>query len=195
MPELILASSSPYRQALLNRLGIPFRSVSPGVDELSMPQEAPAELAARLAAEKALAISSRFEDAIIIGSDQVASLRGATLGKPGNLERAQLQLQQCSGQRVAFYTALGVYHGGRMYHAVDLFEVEFRELEPEEIDNYLAREQPFDCAGSFKWEGLGISLFERLSGDDPTSLEGLPLISLCRILRELDLNPLKIQLE
>lgn len=195
MSLLVLASSSPYRRALLERLALPFECAAPQIDEKAMAQETPAELAARLAAEKTLAVASRYADRVIIGSDQVASLKGQTLGKPGDFETAREQLARCSGESVDFYTGMCVFHRGRLHHAMELYSVEFRELGESAIEAYLRLEEPYDCAGSFKWEGLGISLFKRMSGDDPTSLQGLPLISLCNILRDIGMDPLQGQVQ
>lgn len=190
--EIILASSSPYRRALLERLNLPFECISPDVDEAPLPNEAPAILAQRLALTKARVVASQHPDALVIGSDQVASVLGAVHGKPGNLEAAARQLRNSAGQRVSFYTGLaliGINAGLELQH-VEPFHVHFRPLSDADIHGYLSREQALDCAGSFKVEGLGITLFERLEGDDPTSLEGLPLISLTRLLREAGVNPI-----
>ncbi len=186
LPPLLLASGSPYRRALLERLELPFSWASPAVDETPLPGETPAELAGRLARAKALALSDRYADHLIIGSDQAAALDGRMLSKPGTFEAAQAQLRAASGRMVTFYTGLCLYdpRGDRASTAVEPFTVHFRQLQPDEIDRYLQREQPFDCAGSFKAEGLGITLFERLSGDDPNALTGLPLIRLVSLLRK-----------
>ena len=183
---LILASSSPYRQRLLSRLGQPFEARSPGVDETAQDGESPDALALRLAAAKAAAIASAQPDAVVIGSDQVASLGGRALGKPGAAARAIEQLQACSGRSVTFYTGLALRVPGETAPRVHLepFTVYFRKLRDAEIRDYVNREQPLDCAGSFKWEALGIALFDRMEGDDPTSLEGLPLIALTQMLGE-----------
>ena len=184
--ELILASTSPYRRALLERLQIPFSCVPPEVDETPINGERPDALAMRLSVAKAHAVARLHPGALVIGSDQVASLNAAALGKPGTLERARAQLAACSGKRVTFFTGLAVINADRglALQTMAPFDVHFRELAPTEIDRYLEREQPFDCAGSFKVEGLGITLFERLQGDDPTALEGLPLIALSAMLRD-----------
>ncbi|MDR0780082.1 MAG: Maf family nucleotide pyrophosphatase [Pseudomonadales bacterium] len=189
---LVLASSSPYRKTLLARLGLPFTCASPDVDETPLPHEQGLALSARLALSKARALAPRFPDALIIGCDQVC-VRGATLaGKPGSREAARAQLIASSGRWVEFHTALVLLDAQSNTHqsAHDLYRVKFRPLDPEEIDRYLDREQPYDCAGGFKAEGLGINLFERMEGGDFHSLIGLPLISLCRLLRERGLNPL-----
>ena len=181
---LILASTSVYRRRLLERLQLPFRSVAPGVDEAAMAGESAAALALRLAQEKALAVSRRFPQAIVIGSDQTASLDGALLGKPGTESRARAQLAKCSGRSVMFQTAVAAAQAGRILDRcrVDT-EVVFRNLTADEIASYVALDKPLDCAGSFRWEGPGIRLFEALRSDDPTAIEGLPLISVARLLR------------
>jgi septum formation protein len=180
--DLILASTSPYRKALLKRLQLPFRCESPRVDEQAAPGEAPAALAARLATAKARAVAARHPGALVIGSDQVAALGAQILGKPGDHPRACEQLRACSGRRVTFFTAVALLSTNFEEQHTERFEVQLRELRAAEIDDYLQRDQPYDCAGSFKWESLGIALFQRLQGDDPTALEGLPLIALCRLL-------------
>ncbi|MEQ9463639.1 MAG: Maf family nucleotide pyrophosphatase [Haliea sp.] len=182
--DLILASTSPYRRALLQRLQLPFRCLAPAADETPLPGEAPDALAARLARSKARSIASTHPSSLVIGSDQVASLDGILLGKPGNHDNARAQLLASAGNAVQFFTGLTLCCGDAGFEAtvVEPFTVQFRRLDGAAIDNYLAREQPFDCAGSFKCEGLGIALFERMAGDDPTSLEGLPLIALTSLL-------------
>lgn len=190
--DLILASTSTYRRSLLQRLQIPFRALPPQVEETALENEAPEQLVARLALAKARAVSAIHPDALVIGSDQVATLDGQAIGKPGNHERAATQLRACSGREVQFLTGLAVVcenNGFEELH-VESFMVYFRELSDSQIENYLRREQPYDCAGSFKCEGLGIALFSSLSGDDPTALEGLPLISLVNILNSAGINPL-----
>lgn len=194
--RLILGSSSVYRRELLGRLGIPFEVVSPDIDESAHPNEQPAALARRLAREKALAIAGQLSadgrDALIIGSDQVCVLDNEALGKPGTHEKAVTQLQRLSGQTVVFETALCLLDklSGRVHEELVSTEVEFRDLTLAEIQAYLGKEPAYDCAGSAKSEGLGIALLERLSGDDPTALIGLPLIALCRLLRHAGFNPL-----
>jgi MAF protein len=190
--ELVLASSSPYRKALLARLGLPFACASPDVDETPLPHEQGPALAARLALSKARALAPRFPDELIIGCDQVCARGGTLAGKPGSREAARAQLVASSGRWVEFHTALVLLDASTGDHQSthDLYRVKFRPLSRGEIDTYLDREQPYDCAGSFKAEGFGISLFERMEGDDFHSLIGLPLISLCRLLREAGLNPL-----
>lgn len=194
--RLILGSSSVYRKELLERLGMPFEVAKPDIDETPHCGEHPAALARRLAQEKAQAIANKLPEnernALIIGSDQVAVFDDHIFGKPGNHDMAIAQLQTLSGQVVVFETALCLFDAtsGRIYEELVSTEVEFRELTLEEIKNYLEREPAYDCAGSAKSEGLGIALLERLSGDDPTALVGLPLIALCRLLRQAGFNPL-----
>ncbi len=185
MPRLLLASTSPYRRELLARLRLPFEPVRPDADETPLPGEAPRATARRLAWAKARSVADRAGDAWVLGSDQVAELEGAPLGKPGDLARARAQLAAMSGREVLFHTALCLAHGdGRRLEAQDTTRVRFRPLGQAEIERYLAAEQPFDCAGSFKSEGLGIALFEAIESDDPTGLVGLPLIATARLLRE-----------
>lgn len=190
----LLASSSPYRRQLIERLGLPFRVASPNVDEAPAPNERPEQLAVRLALKKAEALCGHYPDHWIIGSDQVACLEdGTLLNKPETHERAVQQLKRSSGRRVSFLTGLALLDsctGERQTHC-EHFHAHFRELDADEIDNYLHIETPYDCAGSFKMEGLGIALFERLEGDDPNSLIGLPLIALTGMLRRWGLNPLR----
>jgi MAF protein len=171
---------------------VEFGSVSPGIDESRHAGESPGELVRRLAEEKALAIAPTHPRALIIGSDQVATLGNQILGKPGNHERAIEQLKTTSGKRVTFLTGLCLLNSetGRRQVCCETFHVEFRELTEEEIDRYLAKEQPYNCAGSFKSEGLGVCLFRRMQGDDPTSLIGLPLIQLVDMLRKEGLDVL-----
>jgi len=184
MARLLLASTSPYRRELLSRLRIPFDVARPEVDETPHPGESPLALAQRLAAAKAAMIVAREGDAWVIGSDQVAELDGEPLGKPGGRDQALAQLAAMSGRSVAFRTALCVMHRdlGR-FDAVDTTVVRFRSLGGDEIARYVDAEQPFDCAGSFKSEGLGIVLFEAIDTSDPTALVGLPLIATARLLR------------
>lgn len=184
-PPLILASGSRYRRELLQRLALPFTCESPDIDESARPGETPADLARRLAREKALAVAGRHTAALVIGSDQVADCAGTILGKPGTEAQAIAQLQAASGRTVTFWTGLALVDAlsGRMQEAVIRCDVDFRDLCDAEIRRYVAIEQPLDCAGSFKSEGLGIVLFRRLVSDDPTALVGLPLIALCDMLR------------
>lgn len=181
---LILASSSPYRRQLLERLGLAFTVIPPRIDETPLPEETPADLAARLARTKAHAIARTRRDALVIGSDQVTELNGEPLGKPGDYAGTIAQLERLSGHRVRFHTGLCLMADGGAREQLDvvLAEVEFRRLARSQIERYVHREQPYDCAGGFRAEGLGIALFERLLGDDPTALIGLPLIRLCRML-------------
>lgn len=184
--DLILASTSVYRQRLLERLQLPFTSMAPEVAETAKPGEDPRLLASRLALAKASAVATRIPGALVIGSDQVASIAGVIHGKPGNFEAARAQLAASSGSTVTFYTGVALVglDAGIQLEACVPFRVHFRELLDSEITDYLEREQPFDCAGSFKCEGLGIALFEAMEGDDPTALEGLPLIALSKMLSE-----------
>lgn len=183
--KLILGSTSAYRRELLGRLRIPFSVESPHVDETPLPGENPAELARRLALAKAHAVAQRFPDCVVIGSDQVADLEGHALGKPGNHERATSQLRQMRGKTVIFQTALAVVCLDSGFCQQDLapVKVTFRDLDDTEIENYLRQEQPYDCAGSAKSEGLGIALLDAIESDDPTALVGLPLIRTSRMLR------------
>ena len=184
--DIILASTSPYRRALLERLRLPFTSLAPGVDETARTGESPAELAQRLALEKARGIADHHPGALVIGSDQVATSGGHLLGKPGNRESARQQLLVNSGQSVQFFTAVALVSTGRQLEHlhVESTTVRFRQLSERQVAIYLQRERPYDCAGSFKIEGLGIALLESVEGHDPTALEGLPLIALTRLLLE-----------
>jgi septum formation protein len=182
---LILASTSRYRRELLSRLGLDFSSVAPGVDETAQAGETPLALAVRLAREKAQAVASKYPGAVVIGSDQAPELDGIALQKPGIPERATEQLLACSGREVNFHTAVCVIDArGAAHEFADRTVVTFRSLDGDEIARYLEKEQPFDCAGSFKSEGLGAALFEHIRSDDPTALIGLPLIALARTLRQ-----------
>ncbi len=183
--SLILGSTSPYRRELLSRLRIPFSVQSPEVDETPLDGERPMQLAQRLALAKAKAVAEKNPNAVVIGSDQVADLNGMSLGKPGNFERAMAQLRQMSGQTVVFQTALAVVCLDSGFEQADLasVRVQFRVLTDAEIEVYLQREQPYDCAGSAKSEGLGIALLESIANDDPTALIGLPLIRTGNLLR------------
>lgn len=180
---IILASSSPFRKELLDRLGLDYTAVSPDIDESALPGESPAALVARLAEQKACAVGSHNGD-LVIGSDQVATIDGDILGKPGNHESAVGQLTRLSGRHVTFHTGLCLLDCGKHEAQVDVipFTVLFRKLDSQQIENYLRAEQPYNCAGSFKSEGLGITLFEKMTGDDPTALIGLPLIRLTTML-------------
>ena len=182
---LILGSTSRYRRELLRRLQIDFDVAVPDVDETPLPGEAPRALAGRLALAKARAVAGTFPHAVVIGSDQVADLDGASLGKPGNHDRAVIQLRQMRGKTVIFQTAVAVVCLDSGFEQASLAEVrvKFRDLSDGEIENYLRAEQPYDCAGSAKSEGLGITLLESIDSDDPTALVGLPLIRTCKLLR------------
>ena len=182
---LVLGSTSRYRREMLLRLNLPFEVCAPDVDETPCPDETPVELARRLALAKARAVAAKFPQAVVIGSDQVADLNGEPLGKPGNHDRAVAQLRRMSGQTVMFQTALAVVCLETGFEALDLaaVRVKFRPLSDEAIEQYLRTEQPYDCAGSAKSEGLGIALLESIDNDDPTALVRLPLIRTCRLLR------------
>lgn len=190
-PPLVLASTSRYRRELLTRLVSAFSAVSPGVEESALPGETPAALAARLAADKARAVAGSHPQAVVIGSDQVAELDGMALGKPGQHAAARRQLADSSGREVVFHTAVHlVVPGSPDRRAIDRTTVRFRTLSSDEIEQYLIREQPYDCAGSFKCEALGIALFDAINSSDPTALIGLPLIATARLLREAGIDPL-----
>lgn len=183
--RLILASASPYRRDLLQRLRLPFDIARPEVDETPQPDEDSGALSHRLARTKAAAVAARDPEAWVIGSDQVAEIDGALLGKPGHHDAALAQLAAMSGRAVRFHTALALArHEGPVLEALDITTVRFRNLDDGEIRRYVGAEQPFDCAGSFKAEGLGIALFESIRSDDPTALVGLPLIATARLLRQ-----------
>lgn len=192
--NLILASTSSYRAELLQRLQIPFRSEAPNADETELPDENASDMVARLALTKAHAISADNPDVYVIGSDQIATLNGKKMGKPGNHETATAQLRCCSGREVLFLTGVALVREstGCVQVHVEPFAVTFRVLSNSTIENYLRTEKPYDCAGSFKCEGLGIALFSKLSGDDPTSLQGLPLISLVTMLNREEAGPLDL---
>jgi septum formation protein len=181
-----LGSTSRYRKELLSRLQIPFETAAPDVNETPHINESPKDLALRLALAKARAVALKNPEAIVIGSDQVADLEGAPLGKPGNHTNATLQLQRMRGKTVIFQTALSVVCIATGYQRTDLAEVKvkFRDLSDAEIESYLRAEEPYDCAGSAKSEGLGIVLLDAIENDDPTALIGLPLIRTCQMLRE-----------
>lgn len=183
--KLVLASTSAYRRELLQRFGLPFEVARPDIDESPLPGETPQATAERLAVEKARAVAGQFEDALIIGSDQVAHMGDTRFGKPGTVERAIAQLQAMSGRTVIFHTALAVLNTRSGHVQLDAVptQVRFRTLGDDEIVRYVNKERPLDCAGSAKSEGLGITLLDALSGDDPNALVGLPLIALARMLR------------
>ncbi|MGD9953150.1 MAG: Maf family nucleotide pyrophosphatase [Burkholderiales bacterium] len=196
MPEprrLVLASTSRYRKALLERLGLPFECANPEVDETVTSRESPADTARRLAEAKARAVAARFPDAIIIGADQVASCDGARLDKPGDFGNAMRQLLAVSGRRARFDTALALLdaRNGALQSRVVAVGVRFRELSRARIEDYLRREQPYDCAGSAKAEGLGIALIAAIDSSDPTALIGLPLIALCEMLEHAGMPALR----
>jgi len=182
--RLVLGSTSPFRRQLLERIGVRFETASPEVDESRLPGESPQDLVLRLSRAKAQAVAVDYPHSLIIGSDQVACIDGLILGKPVTHDRARAQLQEASGKRVSFYTGLCLLNtdSGNCQSVCEPFYVHFRHLRPEQIERYLRREQPYNCAGSFKSEGLGIALFERLEGDDPNALIGLPLIRLISML-------------
>jgi septum formation protein len=182
---VILGSTSRYRKELLSRLGLPFEVAAPEVDETPQPNEAPKDLALRLALAKARAVACKYPDAVVIGSDQVADLEGQALGKPGNHTNAVKQLQRMRGKTVIFQTALSVICVATGFEQTDLaaVRVTFRDLTDAEIEAYLKAEEPYDCAGSAKSEGLGIALLATIENDDPTALVGLPLIRTCHMLR------------
>ncbi len=185
-PSLVLASSSPYRRQLLAKLGLPFETISPDIDESAQLGESPETLVARLAELKARAVAKNYPRALIIGSDQVAALDNTLTGKPGSHENAVRQLQAASGKRVVFHTGLCLLNSntGKMQTATIPYTVLFRQLNELQIENYLRKEQPYNCAGSFKSEGLGIALFEQFEGKDPNALIGLPLIQLVKMLEQ-----------
>ncbi|HDS6594054.1 TPA: septum formation inhibitor Maf [Klebsiella aerogenes] len=192
MSNLLLASTSPWRRMLLEKLSLPFECAAPEVDETSLPGESARQLVVRLAQAKAQALASRFPQHLIIGSDQVCVLDGEITGKPHTEENAHRQLRKASGTIVTFYTGLALYNSanGHLQTECEPFDVHFRHLSDQEIEAYIRKENPLQCAGSFKSEGLGITLFERLEGRDPNSLVGLPLIALCQMLRREGYNPL-----
>jgi septum formation protein len=187
---VILGSTSRYRKELLSRLQIPFDTAAPDVDETPHPNESPKDLAMRLALAKAHAVALKNPQAVVIGSDQVADLEGEPLGKPGNHANATLQLKRMRGKTVIFQTALSVVCLTTRFEKTDLaaVKVKFRDLSDSEIESYLLAEEPYDCAGSAKSEGLGIALLESIESDDPTALIGLPLIRTCLMLREAGVN-------
>lgn len=182
---LVLGSTSPYRRELLSRLHLPFETAAPEVDETPRPHEPPLELARRLALAKARAVAARFPQAVVIGSDQVADLDGQCLGKPGTHERAAAQLRRMRGRTVVFQTAVAVVCAASGFEQLEVAPVKviFRSLSDAEIESYLRTEQPYDCAGSARSEGLGIALLDAIDSDDPTALVGLPLIRTCRMIR------------
>ncbi|MGM0679903.1 MAG: Maf family protein [Pseudomonadota bacterium] len=184
--KLVLASTSAFRKAILEKFGVPFDTASPEVDETARADESAEQLVERLAEAKARAVVNQFPDALIIGSDQVAVIDGHILGKPGEHAKAVEQLRAASGKTVTFLTGLCLYNSRTDHAQCDVvpFKVHFRQLDDTQIENYLQKEQPYNCAGSFKSEGLGIALFDRLEGDDPNTLIGLPLIRLIQMLEQ-----------
>ena len=182
--KLVLASTSPFRRAILEKLDVDFETLAPDVDESILIDEIPEQLVARLSEAKAKAVAKQVDHALVIGSDQVAVVDGQILGKPGNHDTAVKQLRRVSGKRISFLTGLCVFNTESKRIQLDVvpFNVIFRKLSDSQIENYLQKEQPYNCAGSFKSEGLGIALFDRLEGDDPNTLIGLPLIRLIRML-------------
>lgn len=192
MRQLVLASTSPYRKTLLSKLQLPFISAAPETDETPRTNEPATELVTRLAVAKARALAPLFPDHLIIGADQICVLNGKICGKPHSVANALAQLRAASGQSVVFYTGLALFDSrdATLQQLCEPFSVHFRTLSEGEIASYVRKEQPLDCAGSFKSEGLGITLFDRLSGRDPNTLVGLPLIALAEMLRKAGLNPL-----
>lgn len=184
LPTLVLASSSPWRREILDKLGLPYRTKHPEIDETPLPDESAAALVSRLAEEKARAVGGSVKNALVIGSDQVAVLNDRIIGKPGTHARAKEQLKAASGRPVTFLTGLCLLNTttGKAHTEVVPYHVYFRSLTDALIEGYLQHEQPYDCAGSFRSEGSGIALFERLEGEDPNTLIGLPLIRLIRLL-------------
>jgi len=182
--QLVLASTSPFRRSILEKLNIEFKAIAPEVDETPLADEIPEQLVARLAEAKAMAVAKHISNALVIGSDQVAVVDGRILGKPGNHENALIQLKRAAGKRVCLLTGLCLYNTESQRAQIEMvpFNVVFRQLNDSQIENYLRIEQPYNCAGSFKSEGLGIALFDRLEGDDPNTLIGLPLIRLIHML-------------
>ncbi|WP_299494263.1 Maf family protein [uncultured Shewanella sp.] len=183
-PPLILASTSQYRQSLLNKLNLPFTTFHPNIDESALPSETAEQLVRRLAEQKARSAKDDYQEGIVIGSDQVAVINGKIIGKPLNANNAIEQLKQASGKIITFYTGLAVYNIATQtsHSLVEPFNVHFRSLSQQQIEHYVEQERPLNCAGSFKSEGLGIALFKRLEGKDPNTLVGLPLISLIDLL-------------
>jgi MAF protein len=192
MKAIVLASSSPARQSLLQKLSLPFIAVAPNIDETAHQDETAAQLVIRLARAKAQALACGYPQHLIIGSDQVCVMGQQIVGKPYTTEKAVAQLLAASGKRITFYTGLALLNSstGTCQTCCEVFDVDFRQLTEQEIRNYIQKEQPLQCAGSFKSEGLGITLFEQLNGKDPNTLVGLPLITLCEMLRNEGCNPL-----
>jgi len=195
MKTLVLGSTSPFRKSILEKLNLPFECAKPNIDETALKGESPQVLVERLAIEKAKAVANQYSNALIVGSDQVAVCDGEILGKPHNFSNGVKQLSKFSNKSVTFLTGLCVYDciTGEHSSLVEPFVVHFNKLSPTEIENYLKAEQPYNCAGSFKSEGLGICLFKKLEGDDPNTLIGLPLIRLVELLKEHGIDVLKEQ--
>ncbi|WP_114325481.1 Maf family protein [Candidatus Colwellia aromaticivorans] len=195
MKTLVLGSTSVFRQSILEKLNLPFQTAKPNIDETALANETPQALVERLAIEKAKAVAPKFPSALIIGSDQVAVCEGEILGKPHNFDNGVKQLSKFSNKSVTFYTGLCVFdsENEKVTSIVEPFIVHFNALTLDEIESYLKAEQPYNCAGSFKSEGLGICLFEKLEGDDPNTLIGLPLIKLVSLLKQHDLDVLAEQ--
>ncbi|MBF0623151.1 MAG: septum formation inhibitor Maf [Magnetococcales bacterium] len=195
--KLVLASTSPYRKSLLDRFGVSFSTVSPNVDETPLADESPEKLVCRLSEAKARAGAQGRTGSLVIGSDQVAVLDGRIIGKPGTHERAIAQLKAASGRRLAYLTGLCLYNTDKQTVQLDIipFAVHFRQLDQEIIERYLHQDQPYNCAGSFKSESLGVTLFERMEGDDPTALMGLPLIRLNEMLLNEGVNVIHMSSE
>ncbi len=190
--KLVLASTSPFRKQLLDKLQLPYETDSPDIDESTVGEESIEVMVMRLAEAKARAVSARHPDSLIIGSDQSAVLNGIALSKPGNFENAFKQLKQASGQKIVFHTGLCLLNSktSKIQVACVPYSVVFKELSEKQITNYLNKEQPYNCAGSFKSEALGIALFERFDGEDPNALIGLPLIKLIEMLSNEGMAPL-----
>tara|TARA_R110001583_G_scaffold2233_32_gene16557 strand:- start:5976 stop:6563 length:588 start_codon:yes stop_codon:yes gene_type:complete len=195
MKTLVLGSTSPFRKSILEKLNLAFECAKPNIDETALPDETPQALVERLAIEKAKAVAKEFPNALIIGSDQVAVCEDEILGKPHNFENGVKQLSKFSNKSITFHTGLCVFDSAnhKVTSLVEPFIVHFNKLSQSEIENYLNAEQPYNCAGSFKSEGLGICLFEKLEGDDPNTLIGLPLIKLVALLKQHGLNVLAEQ--
>lgn len=191
-PKILLASSSLYRRQLLQKLGLAFEWANPNIDESRQPDENPTQLVRRLAEAKARQLANTYPDHLIIGSDQVATIDDLVIGKPHTHSNAVAQLSSFRQREVTFMTGLCLFNpvASRTQTSVETYKVRFRDLSDEQIENYVQREQPYDCAGSFKSEGLGICLFEQLEGDDPNTLVGLPLIALTRMLAKEGIDPL-----
>jgi septum formation protein len=190
MTKLILASGSPYRRQMLERLGLPFAVAAADIDESPNPGESGAELAQRLAIAKAGHVAGQHPGAVVIGSDQVAECRGRLLGKPGTVENACAQLAFCSGQTMQFHSAVAVSAGDHMRHRLVTTRVRLRVLDPSQIRQYVTRDQPLDCAGAMRSESLGVALAEEILSDDPSALIGLPLIATIDLLGEFGIDPL-----